>query len=159
MTNTNDIIKFLQTVKTKTVEEALAIIQKNKQEFEAKQALVQQKKMEWYKSCIGKYYKIQHSDINFTLVYIKEGKKPKNIDTYQYENNPYQFLAWKCYTIILSDQPRIVSNAGFDVKWLDNPFEEYKPQFTCKEITKEEFERITSPFNSLINEAKQILTK
>lgn len=158
MTNTNDIIKFLQTVKEMTVEEALAIIQKNKQEFEAKQALVQQKKMEWYKNCIGNYYKIQSGTVFTTLVHIKERKKPKNTDTYQYYN-PYCYLDWECYSVIFGDQPTIKGNAGFNPLWLCNPYEEGKMTATCKEITKEEFERITSPFNSLINEAKQILTK
>lgn len=150
-------IKILQSYKGKTVEEAIAILQKEKRDINDKQSLLQEQKMNWFKSCIGKYYKIQHNDTTFTLVYIKEGKKPKNIDQYLYQNNPYQFLAWKCYNIILSDQPRIVSNAGFDVHWLDNPFEKYKPQFTCKEVSKEEFEEITSPFDSLINKVKQIL--
>jgi hypothetical protein len=152
-----DTIKFLQPYKGKTVEEVIAILQKKEQKINNEQSLAQQKKMEWYKGCIGKYYKIQHNNTTYTLVYIKEGQKHKSIDQYIYQNIPYQFLSWRCYTIILSDQPRIVSNAGFDVLWLGNPFEENKPQFTCKEITKEEFEEITFPFDSLIDKAKQIL--
>lgn len=152
-----DTIKLLQSFKGKTVEEAIAILQKEEQEVNDKQSLAQQKKMEWYKGCIGKYYKILHNNIAFSLVHIKEGKKPKNIDQYIYQNNPIHFLSWECYHITLSYQPKIESNSGFNVLWLGNPFEEYRTVSTiCKEISKEEFEGITSPFNSLINKVKQI---
>ena len=159
MTKMEDTIKLLQPYKGKTVEEVIAILQKKEQKINNKQSLAQQKKMEWYKGCIGKYYKIQYSSTTFMLVHIKKGKKPKTLDNYQHENNPYSFLAWECYFIQLSDRPKIESNSGFCVTWLCNPYESSRPSNTCIEISKEEFERITSPFNSLINEAKQILTK
>ena len=155
MATNKEIIEFLQTVKGMTVEEALAILQKNKQEFEAKQALAQQKKMEWYKSCIGKYYVIQHNDTAFTLVHIKEREKLDSID----QNNPQFILTWECYNVVLSGNSRIESNAGFNWLWLCNPYEKGTMSSTCKEITKEEFEEITSPFDSLIDKAKQILLK
>lgn len=80
----NDNIKFLQSFKGKTVEEVIAILQKKEQDINNKQSLAQQKKMEWYKSCIDKYYKIQHNNTTYTLVYIKERQKHKSIDQYIY---------------------------------------------------------------------------
>lgn len=153
----NDNIKFLQSFKGKTVEEVITILQKKEQEFNDKQSLLQKQKMEWYRSCIGKYYKIQHNNISFTLVYIKKREKHKNIDQYQYQNNPIYFLTWECYNIVLSDQSTMRSNAGFNFLWLCNPYENGTMTSTCKEISKEEFEEITTPFNSLINKVQQIL--
>lgn len=156
---TNDELRFLKSFKGKTVNEVIEILEKKEQEINNKQSLLQEQKMNWYRSCIGKYYKIQNNNTSFTLVYIKDRKKNKNIDQYQYQNNPLYFLTWECYDIVISDQSTIKSNAGFNFLWLCNPYENGKMTSTCKEISKEEFEEITTPFNSLVNKAQQILTK
>lgn len=158
----NNNIKFLQSFKGKTVEEAIAILQKEEQEFNNKQSLLQKQKMEWYKNCIGKYFVIQHNDTAFTLVHIKEREKLNSIDQNNPQfilNNPQSLIAWECYRVVLSDHSIIEANAGFNWLWLCNPYERDTMSSTCKEITKEEFERITSPFNSLINEIKQVLNE
>ena len=153
----NDMIKLLQPYKGKTVEETIAILQKKEQEFNDKQSLLQEQKMNWYRSCIGKYYKIQHNNISFTLVYIKKREKNKNLDQYQYQSNPIYFLTWECYNIVLSDQSTMRSNAAFNFLWLCNPYENSRVTDTCTEISKEEFEEITIPFNSFVNKVQQIL--
>lgn len=156
----NDKINFLQSFKGKTVNEVIEILKKTEEQIKEEQTLFQQKKVEWYKSCIGKYFVIQHNDVAFSLVHIKEKEIPKEkihyaIDPRYNKNNPLYFLAWECYHIVLPS--RIESNAGFNILWLGNPFENNTPSSTCKEITKERFEEITSSFNLLIDKAKQIL--
>ena len=153
----NNTIKILQSYKGKTVEEAIAILQKEEQEINDKQSLLQQNKIEWYKNCIGKYFVIQHNDISFTLVHIQKRKTP-NTNHYYGPNSPEYYITWgMCYNVLFGTQPMIKGNAGLNPLWLCNPYEEGKMSSTCKEITKDEFEKITSPFNSIINEAKQIL--
>ena len=154
----NDRINFLKPFNGKTVAEVIAILEKEEQEINNKQSLLQQKKTEWYKNCIGRYFVIDHNGTAFTLVHIMDKKQRET--TYQNANNPLEFFTWECYSVVLPDsftKPRIESNAGFNYLWLCNPYERSPQTSTCKEITKEKFERITSPFNSLINETKQIL--
>ena len=157
----NDKINFLQSFKGKTVDEVIKIREETEKQSNKNQAVLQQKKIEWYKNCIGKYFVIKHNDTAFSLVHIKEKEIPKEkvhytIDPRYNNNNPLYFLAWECYHIVLNT--KIEANAGFNVLWLGNPFEGRTMSFaTCKEITKEKFEEITSPFNSLIDKSKQLL--
>lgn len=157
----NDKLIFLQSFKGKTVNEVIEILEKTEEQSNKEKALLQQKKIEWYKSCIGKYFVIQHNDVAFSLVHIEEKEIPKEkmhyaTDPRYDKNNPLYFLAWRCYHIVLPS--KIESNAGFNVLWLGNPFENFTTSSTtCKEITKEKFEEITSSFNLLIDKAKQIL--
>lgn len=155
-----DKINFLLSFKGKTVDEVIALLKEDKQKLDEKQTLRRQKLIEYYRNCIGKYFVIQHNNIAFTLVHIMETPKGQiRIPTNPCEEgNPLYFLTWECYNIILSDQPRVESNAAFNILWLNNPYEDYiAKSTTCKEINKEEFEKITSSFNSFINITKQIL--
>lgn len=147
-------INFLRSFKGKTVDEVIEILEKTKEQSNKEEAILQQKKMEWYESCINKHFVIQHNDVAFSLVHIKEKEISEKNPRYD-KNNPLYFLAWECYHIVLPS--KIESNAGFNILWLGNPFENNTSSLTCKEITKEKFEEITSSFNSLINNAEKIL--
>lgn len=155
----NDKVIFLQSFKGKTVDEVIEILLKTEEQVKEEQTLFEKKKVEWYKSCIGKYFVIQHNEVAFTLVHIKEKEisKGKNYINYRYDNL-FEF-AWDCYHIVLSDKPKFESNAGFNVLWLNNPFERsiINSDNTVKEISKEKFDEITSSFDLLINKTKQIL--
>lgn len=155
----NDKVIFLQSFKGKTVDEVIEILLKTEEQVKEEQTLFEKKKVEWYKSCIGKYFVIQHNEVAFTLVHIKEKEisKGKNYINYRYDNL-FEFT-WDCYRIVLSDKPKFESNAGFNVLWLNNPFERsiINSDNTVKEISKEKFDEITSSFDLLINKTKQIL--